>query len=416
MLKDFMYTSGPDTVIQPCKAETRTMKWGCQERDPPSDFHDSILWADGYISRHFSQEKSSDPVPGYREILAAGGILPITPYVVTKRTASGIPSKFTEECYNEVWPVSRVSKGDAHWVNELKVLSGSQVHDRRDEMLQAAAADAFSEGWQALVDLAESPKTVKMLWSAVTAFRDRRQYILKKLLRKGKRPGRTKRQARLFVQEFYNTWMEARYGWRPMMYSANDAYQAIQSYLEPEKIRVKVRKTAPTVVNHTPSYWARWGNSTGAGTGPSQSEAIHTTTVKDRGFFLGDVERSAAQGVDLNPLGTVYEIIPYSFVWDWFFNTADVLNAHFRRSHFTQSVMGTSRHIRDEFSLEFSSWNAGTADSYGGKFAAKAEHYERAPATSIPWDHSFRPRVSPQKVVDIMAMLSGLKDVSKMRL
>jgi hypothetical protein len=190
--------------------------------------------------------------------------------------------------------------------------------------LSARLASGITE---ILVSLVEADKTVLMLVRALKIV-SKPLTTARQILRFSRQDLRDPVKRKQVLDVASDIWLEGRYGWRPAFYD-------IMSYAELAKTSYNHRQTVrstdtlydavgnPTLVrncvlygtlgcyvDYTPYYKAkvRYGQT-----------ADFTISSESIGFIknLGG----------LDPLGTVLELIPYSFVLEWFINLGDVLQA-----------------------------------------------------------------------------------------
>jgi len=163
--------------------------------------------------------------------------------------------------------------------------------------VQEAAAKIYSQGFDALTFIAE----LKDL---------RRQFAdLAKKLRHVKLPKNWKGAS--------SEWLSIRYGWRPLIYDLIGIDKAIKN-LNDKRTRYSERagyNNSVTYYNTREQSWANWTNII------SVQDEI---TVRERGSVVADIEVPAFQ---FNPLQTGWEIIPFSFVVDWFVSVGKSLSA-----------------------------------------------------------------------------------------
>lgn len=178
-----------------------------------------------------------------------------------------------------------------------------------------------------LVSLAEADKTVAMLVKALKIV-TKPLTTARQILRFSRQDLRDPVKRKKVFDTASDIWLEGRYGWRPLFYD----YMSYAELAEtPYNHRQTVRSTdiphnytgSPALVrdavlygelgcyvDYTSEYKAkvRYGQT-----------ADFTISSESIGFIknLGG----------LDPLGTVWDLIPYSFVVDWFLNLGDVLQA-----------------------------------------------------------------------------------------
>jgi hypothetical protein len=168
------------------------------------------------------------------------------------------------------------------------------------------------------VDLAEIRQTYEMLRRVKRIFPQLLDYARKarssarKKIRKY--PNSTVEDAKNAIG---NAWLEYRYGWKPLLssiYGVMD-FQRHSSYKRKLKARASTVNKWSTHVNATFSnvattYWT---------TSSQRCEIGITYRVKQPELF------NATRFASLNPLGIAWELLPYSFVVDWFIDIGGFL-------------------------------------------------------------------------------------------
>jgi hypothetical protein len=404
LLETQMYLSGGGNCVNP--------EWG-----PATEPN---YYAQSYIGHVESKFQSGETTQDYKDRVRNGLILPVTRYDVSRSVAEGKPAEHLGNCHAADWPFVRKCSGDAMAVHSCTINSSlPPVDDVSAALLQRVYADAQSRGWAILVELAEAPETVKMFQKYVSRFKNRKEYIARRARRNAKRKWKyvPKRYSskkafyQYYERMFLDYWMEMRYGWRPLVYSSIDILNAISSMQQPQVVRVREHKRHEEKTAGVPNYSIVWSTATGSGY-PSYETASHSRTHNQRAFFVGDIRKNTFGNVlDLNPLSTAWELVPYSFVVDWFFNTSDLARAHWPTSSYSDYTMGTSVKVEESFILHYGKLEDGEAESIGGVFSLREERYSRRPAHSVPWDLSYYPRVSLGKMTDLRKIFQNLTKI-----
>jgi hypothetical protein len=203
-------------------------------------------------------------------------------------------------------------------------------------VLTKAIAKVNEADWLSLVSVAEFNKTVKLLSSPLHAFYDLTVKYRKRLreIRQLKPTLLTPRGREQFAIDVHNqlgsAWLQYRYGWTPLMHDIEDitkAYNRVMGYQRQPPLLVK--RSSQSL-----SYSYK-----GSGVKSSQChgnfEWKHSWDVKVSAgviYKLNDAllrqQASHYTGLDLRGLVlTAWELIPYSFVVDWFVGVGDWLNA-----------------------------------------------------------------------------------------
>jgi len=127
------------------------------------------------------------------------------------------------------------------------------------------------------------------------------------------------------------TWLEYRYGWVPLIGDCNTIIKDAHKIRERTKKRVLVARAGSSSSNVSSDTW-RPGPDDGLSTSGSYSHSITRRASAGVRYevILPDVSSSAARfaGTSASDLpSTLWEIIPYSFVVDWFVNVGDWIRA-----------------------------------------------------------------------------------------
>lgn len=302
----------------------------------------------------------------------------------------------------------RVNSGNSLALSSARVVYQEPDSDRINEALQAAYGKAAEGALQILVEIAEGAKTVALIRDAVGTTMKRTRRVLSET--KSKYPKLTK--AMDIEAAFAETWLEARYGWNQMVYSSQDVVQAVKSLSDPLS-RIAVAKhgitdhydIALSHLNVTASYWSK----------PVSERVVATTLTNSRvtrAVCGVRVRTKALKAIDMNLAAFAWEIVPYSFVVDWFLNVGDLLKAHWPVGHIDQFVSAHS--VRRTIALEYhvegcAASTCGNRDDPGDTpliGRCSLESYDRVPWTgAIPVSLTWRPRLGWEQCVDLIALI-----------
>lgn len=241
--------------------------------------------------------------------------------------------------------------------------------------VQAAAARIYSNGFDALTFLAELKKTVRLFTRAGQTFQG--------LLAKG---------------EISKTWLQYRYGWRILYYELVDISHALDSL---DSKRKRYSETCG-------------GSRTGASTSSTAvSSASFNATLNTvvswklsiRGNVVADIEPPT---FEFNPITTAWELIPYSFVVDWFFKIGQWLASMSflaYQSNYVASV-GYKLEYTNRVYLSAVSPKAGwTVQDARSDYTTVVSLTNRAP-TSVPFRLSTNFEVPEAlKILDLLALI-----------
>lgn len=182
--------------------------------------------------------------------------------------------------------------------------------DIKSEAITAARAGISSPEVQGLVSAIELKKTLKMLANPMKGLRE---YIFsRKSHRKGSPP---------LWEVARDSWLEYRYGWRPFMMEADAILQSLGK-------EYSKRQTSRATRADTGNATSTWTASSG---GLNMTfETTTTRTLKVRAGVLYEHRGSFDQtyGLRLSDIpSAAWELVPYSFVVDWFVNVGDFIES-----------------------------------------------------------------------------------------
>lgn len=341
---------------------------------------------------------------GWRKAKAQGELLPFTRYHVKRKRVLATGGTLTGGCYWLPHTSGRTASGEFCGFAEVRIPTPPET-EQPDvaSLLQSAWADAKSDAVDLLTEVAESPETVRMFKSYYDRFFRRSNRVSRDARNMRRREGRpiTGDRVRSWSDDFQQAWMESRYGWRPLVGSANDIVDTWNTWKDSEEFTLRrYRKSETTggggeaTIDHLIA-----GTSGYIGTGTTYSH-----TIKGRALVTTKIVRkSLATAVTINPLATAWEVVPYSFVVDWFLNTSDIVRAHWPVSAFAGSVACTSVKTTTRAQLGF---KANYAADEGPmftpcKFMYSVQEYNRTPRDSIPFRLTVGAKLSIAKILDL---------------
>lgn len=198
----------------------------------------------------------------------------------------------------------------------------------RDALIQEAATAALARvaapSAELMVTAAEFKKTVDMLISPCRALSASVSRAVTRFNRKQKLPG-NKRIAEAH-DVLASVWLEGRYGWRPLMADIDNIKDAITRVYPPRQTARATRTSRLETVRYEQQAFNGLLSTSGM-----TRVTINETTV--RAYCLYDwlaslLDSQAAFGLRVSDIpSAMWELVPYSFVVDWFVNTSAFIKA-----------------------------------------------------------------------------------------
>lgn len=264
---------------------------------------------------------------------------------------------------------------------------------------------------QLAVTLAESKKTVSMFAQAVSFLR-RPLSDAKKLLGYTRKELRTPKGRAALLDKAGSLWLEARYGWRPLVFDAMNMFEA--NY-KGKTIRFTKRGTLRNQHDYdvTQLDLGPYGGQIGVNHKVHIINDLRAGSTADYGVNMSAGTIGAFGGYD--PLGTALELLPYSFVVGWFINVGDVLQSlqayalvHQRIAWVTSRV---AINVYSKTNSPVATWQGTRYDYKGGQnytFTESVSFKTRNPRTSFVPVIGFRCNVNWAKALDGIFLLRQL--------
>lgn len=216
-------------------------------------------------------------------------------------------------------PYRRIQEGDLTYLCNQPlspdVWEFNSINIRAKARTEALNKLRGNSSLQLGADLAEINKTLAMIAQPTTAL------VKAVLAAKHGRWGDVPKHLGLSKKDILsgkypaNKWLEYQYGWKPLMSSAHDGYQRFKS--NPRTGVLQVRRTCSDTVSL--DFVKNSVRCVG-------SVDLTQRCIVD--FLVEDQFVDALDGVGLaNPLSVAWEVIPFSFVVDWFAPIGNVLAA-----------------------------------------------------------------------------------------
>lgn len=282
-------------------------------------------------------------LPNWRAIIKSGGDA-TTSFDGTKQHYSAETGYAWSESWNNLGKYQRnlyESSGYPYLVENWGDLSPMWIPaDLEDEANNHALRNIHKRiretrtKMQGGVFLGELRETIRMVKSPFKAIRDKTELYLRNLQfrRKGLVQLPNRRKAKALKDVLSETWLEYRFGVLPLAMDLDDAMSAyLQTVTKQRQIRVSATGRADRITIYPPA-----GAAFGQVPVIQDKRKLYTTSVRYKvGLsFKTDSEmtpqmwKRQAFGFTLeNFVPTVWEIIPWSFLVDYFTNIGDILNA-----------------------------------------------------------------------------------------
>lgn len=193
--------------------------------------------------------------------------------------------------------------------------------DLRDEGSVKLRNKVLDQDFNAAVFAAEGRKTLDMLVTTASRIKNAYGYL--------KRGNMVRLASELGIatpKKTGNSWLEYKYGWMPLLSDAHGMAVAAAKHAYPQGVDRLVRTSASVrrtqtlnpVYSNNPS-WSR------------QNRATFTQTQRYKTWVLYRVSNPRLAEINqlglLNPLLIAWELIPLSFVADWFLGVGDRVSA-----------------------------------------------------------------------------------------
>lgn len=366
------------------------------------------------LDRGFDREVAwGIDTPRFHERLRKGELLPFTDYV--KHIIIESPGSYNYTLDDSTYTYDPAIKADSvpysYSVRGLGYGEHAAFRDADERstkwaLAQQALSSIYSRGMDALTFLAELRKTLKMI---VSKFRQVVTFISSYDFRVPPRWIRNGPNIRTLNSE----WLEWRYGWRILLYDLQSFAEALD--MPYKKARYKERAGYQQTWANTYQRSYSWSSSDGYE--PYRRSFI----LNERVMVIGDF---SVPPFRFNPFVTAYELVPYSFVLDWFFSIGRTIETisllatveggagAIRKSviaGFAQAItVETESNGSPYVPTSYKGTYTGATYSWAGQPKLVEQYIRRQPldllnpALVMP---QFHMRLTPLKVVDALALI-----------
>lgn len=323
------------------------------------------------------------------------GFLPIKPFRITTRTdsydigsgpvmwgASANPC-YTIKRSGAVTVGSYFSSRDAEATFKLPDPDFDQV----TYVVNRAIADARSGALDVLTNIAEMPESMRMFRNVF------------------RRIGNISHNLATYARtekELRSLWLEYRYGWTPLISEAQKAIGLYNhTYRTGQLIRSK--SSSDDTENSTDIY--------ASGTEPYfhfSGEIRREYKFKYRGFAYATIVDLNKKLIQIDPFVTAYELLPYSFVLDWFIDLGSYIQATTPVSGV--KLLGAGASVKTTGSTSLTGWmesaalagNKSSGSSYQMHSVTYADYWRFPYTATLP---SLNTRMTLNRAIDAYALL-----------
>lgn len=329
----------------------------------------------------------------FHALKKCGEFLPLNPVTIETATEERIPGQVVAfdptgldyQYTGSWWGLSQTGQPPL-----TRVLAFEPVPDAvRDAQVLNAASKAASGYWDALTTLAELRESLATMGNLALQFNAATYRAAKHAAEFRRNPWK----------KFRELWLGYRYGVRPILFDIEDTYKAIQKYHE-ELTYVLGRgfQTGDVKAEYDSGLLPN---------GPNNKYRItekRSGTWTARGWAAHAVKTAFNRSFGTDPLVTLYEIMPYTFVLDRLINIGayiSTISPQLRGDY--EGICGSSKLVQTierEYSYFF------TGPGFSGGYAATTkwsiEQYVRFP-TGVPFP-PINPRIDLAFAVDLAAL------------
>jgi hypothetical protein len=266
--------------------------------------------------------------PNWREIVAKGGIInnDMLSSIYSLSVVPGIyscdgsnikdPSITYSHNYGCVLPAANGARSLDWGYFDLAYLN--EYADERGVAIAKAWSNVDVSSIQALASLGELPETLHWMASLVQrAISVLRLFAQKRLLI---RAGKTFRSGASIIDAMANFWLELRYAFRPLVMDMRQAVEAWNAVLDKsDRFTARGYNRIPLSTT-TSTYTVDDGIVSRVQTEEANFRAGVLFTIDNMSDMM------SVWGLD-KPIETIWELIPFSFIVDWFFNIGTVIGS-----------------------------------------------------------------------------------------
>lgn len=371
------------------------------------------LFGSGELYHKFVDD--CEPTPGFRRMQRRGLFLPLNPFTVSTSIRDQRPGKVPHDYRRNGCLIGRYAPDWSWYYFDGEVVIPPVDPNLTQIAVNNSVADLKSATWDALTSLAEVRKSAELIESLMGQVLSIAASVAKASYASAARPtrkGRSRSQEDIWSNArlgFNRRWLESRFGIRPLVMEIDNALASIHR-ADDALIRGKARVTQDL---STTAQRIRVVDAIQRQT----ITTVVTGTRYYRGAAFGRVRSDILLRSGLSPLVTGYELIPFSFVLDWFWDIGTYLQAvdpfsgahmigNCASVHTSYTVVQT---VLQEFHGRLPSEPSDAVHSGAGTFQTeiKLDRYDRFPhPVALP---GWNVRLNPAKLLDILTIITSGK-------
>jgi hypothetical protein len=348
---------------------------------PPSEY---TTWEGNRLTTKNWWRISGWDIPNYHARVRAGELMVHTPFYSFQQYGTTEGNKDQTKVDGSYTIYTWLSLGqhasyEFWYPSEENVNSLYVAPNITDDYVQEAAAKLYTEGHDTLTFLAELHQVKRMFFEV-----GKRLLTLNKLLPFG-------------LKSLSNDWLQARYGWRTLMYDLEDLNKAIKALSEESRARHSSYAYHKFTVKQSFEYEDEpWSFGTRYHTWQDSVE------VNVRGSVTADIDLAMFQ---IDPLQTVWEITRLSFVLDWFISIGKMLaSISFLSQVETYSASYGIQVTVDRVYDMYTSFNTGYSGTDWQTGSSWTQVQKRIPC-NIPLLPHIRVNLNAAKILDLLALI-----------
>lgn len=339
--------------------------------------------------------------PGFAALKKCGKFLPLNPVTIVTRNDEQIPHVGIEYETPGYFGI-RKSGSVFRYASSYAYPGMIPVPDecppldnaRLEAAVIAARANAASDKWDFLTFLAEMRGTVEVMQQLGSAFNARTIQLAVEASAFKKNPWK----------RFRELWLGARYSIRPLIYDFYSAKLALSRLMDDQAL---LKGTGLQVEEVVSEYDSGWLTSLSAPETRRHRQWL-TLDRKYRSSAYVTVDSRIDSAIQFDPLLTSWELIPYSFVVDWFVNIGAWVST--LTPTLQGDFAGTCWSVKDTYTYLYTSDVAASPVMPGVISEATPcihriswEQYQRAPYDGLPFP-SLLPDITMPRLVDLVAL------------